>query len=74
LDSFFTIIHKHRLITLLFKKTDCSRLNFIRIYMNHLDIRVQKRLYQLLYQYREQRRAKFYNYLPTIYEDKIETP
>ncbi len=42
--------------------------------MNHLDIRVQKRIYQLLYQYREQRRAKFYNYLPTIYEDKIETP
>jgi len=32
--------------------------------MNHLDIRVQKRIYQLLYQYRKHRRAKFYNYLP----------
>jgi|UniRef100_A0A6C0AH69 hypothetical protein len=43
--------------------------------MNHLDIRVQRRIYQLLYQYRAQRRQmKFYNYLPTIYEDIIETP
>ena len=43
--------------------------------MNHLDSRVQRRIYQLLYQYREQRRqSKFYNYLPTIYEDKIEPP
>ena len=42
----------------------------------NLDTRVQIRLYQLLYYHRERRRqAKFYNYLPTIYElpDKIET-
>jgi hypothetical protein len=40
-----------------------------------LDTRVQIRLYQLLYYHRERRRqAKFYNDLPTIYEDKIETP
>ena len=41
--------------------------------MNHLDSRVQRRIYQILYQYREQRRqSKFYNYLPTIYEDPLE--
>jgi hypothetical protein len=38
--------------------------------MNHSDSRVQRRLYLLLYQYRECRRQyKFYNYMPIIVEE-----
>ena len=38
--------------------------------MNHLDTRIQKRLYELLYQYRERRRRyKFCNFLPIIIEE-----
>ena len=38
--------------------------------MNHLDIRVQRRLYLLLYHYRERRlQSKFYNFLPIIFEE-----
>jgi len=38
--------------------------------MNNLDIRLQKRLYLLWYQYRQRRRQyKFYNFLPIILEE-----
>ena len=36
----------------------------------NLDSRLQRRLYQLLYQHRERRRQyKFYNFLPIIFEE-----
>ena len=47
-----------------------SYIHNIQLTMNYIDIRVQRRLCQLLYQHRERRRQyKFYNFLPIIYEE-----
>jgi len=37
--------------------------------MNNLDIRLQRRLYLLWYQYRKRRQYKFCNFLPIILEE-----